>query len=181
MGDADATEAITLQEAIQPVTFIVKSDGQPIPGVTVRVEGCKDQTTDAAGKAVCQLYAGHYAYSIRKSGYRTTSGTITVANTPLTVEVNLPKRKEPTPDALEEAELAAVHLRPNPFTEELTLTGVANAHRIAVLNALGAEVCSVQPNGRALLTLQLGYLPAGFYLVRITSANGQRTIPVVKR
>lgn len=181
VGDADATEAITLQEATQSVTFIVKSDGQPIPGVAVRVEGCTDQTTDATGKAECQLHAGHYAYSLRKSGYRTTRGTIAVANTPLTVEVNLPKRKEPAPNALEEAELAAVLLHPNPFTEELTLTGVANAHRIAVLNALGTEVCSVQPDGRALLTLQLGYLPAGFYLVRITSANGQCTIPVVKR
>ena len=181
VGDADATEAITLQEATQPVTFIVKSEGQPIPGVTVRVEGCTERTTDATGKAVCQLHAGHYAYSLRKSGYRTTRGTIAVANTSLTVEVNLPKRKKPTPDALEEAELAAVRIRPNPFTEELTLTGVANAHRIAVLNALGAEVCSVQPNGRALLTLQLGYLPAGFYLVRITSSHGQRSIPVVKR
>ena len=181
VGDTDTTEAITLQEATQPITFIVKSEGQPIPEVTVRVEGCKDQTTDAAGQAVCQLYAGHYAYSIRKAGYRTSSGTVTVANTPQTVEVNLAKRKEPTPAALEEAELAAVRIRPNPFTEELTLTGVTNAHRIAVLNALGAEVCSVQPGGRAQLTLQLGHLPAGFYLVRITSSNGQRTIPVVKR
>lgn len=76
----------------QKVTLTVKDNaGTPaaVSGATVDVDGARAKTDDS-GKAVYNLRAGTYPVTVKKSGYRTVSDTITVAGTAVTKDITLP-------------------------------------------------------------------------------------------
>ena len=59
------------------ITFTVDDADGALSGAKVDVSGAV-KTTDASGKAVFELRDGTYNYKIKKNGYRTATGTITV-------------------------------------------------------------------------------------------------------
>ena len=61
--------------------------------------------------------------------------------------------------------LADAQAMPNPFRGELTLTGVAKAESVAILDAAGAVVYTQALRGESRTVLQLDGLPAGLYMV----------------
>lgn len=74
------------------VTLTVKDDATTpaaISGATVDVDGSRLKT-DANGQAVYNLRTGTYPVTIKKSGYRTVTDTITVATAAVTKSVTLP-------------------------------------------------------------------------------------------
>jgi hypothetical protein len=74
------------------VTFTVKDNAETpavIAGARVDVNGAK-LTTAADGTAAFHLRAGSYPYTVRKSGYVTQSGTVTVASAPVAQSITLP-------------------------------------------------------------------------------------------
>lgn len=74
------------------VTLTVKDDATTpvaISGATVDVDGSRLKT-DASGQAVYNLRTGTYPVTIKKSGYRTVTDTITVATAAVTKSVTLP-------------------------------------------------------------------------------------------
>jgi HK97 family phage major capsid protein len=76
----------------QKVTLTVKDNAQTpvaVSGATVDVDGARTKTDDS-GKAVYNLRAGTYPVTIKKTGYRTVSDTITVDNAAVTKDITLP-------------------------------------------------------------------------------------------
>lgn len=76
----------------QKVTLTVKDNAQTpvaVSGATVDVDGARAKTDDS-GKAVYNLRTGTYPVTIKKSGYRTVSDTITVDNAAVTKDITLP-------------------------------------------------------------------------------------------
>lgn len=74
------------------VTLTVKDDATTpatISGATVDVDGSRLKT-DANGQAVYNLRTGTYPVTIKKSGYRTVTDTITVATAAVAKSVTLP-------------------------------------------------------------------------------------------
>ena len=74
------------------VTFTVKDNAETpvvIAGARVDVNGAK-LTTAADGTAAFHLRAGSYPYTVRKSGYVTQSGTVTVTSAPVAQAITLP-------------------------------------------------------------------------------------------
>jgi hypothetical protein len=76
----------------QKATLTVKDNAQTpvaVAGATVDVDGARTKTDDS-GKAVYNLRTGTYPVTIKKSGYRTVSDTITVDNAAVTKDITLP-------------------------------------------------------------------------------------------
>ncbi|UZT82908.1 phage major capsid protein [Caproicibacterium sp. BJN0003] len=76
----------------QKVTLTVKDNaGTPaaVSGATVDVDGARAKT-DSNGTAIYNLRAGTYPVTVKKSGYRTVSDTITVAGMAVTKDITLP-------------------------------------------------------------------------------------------
>lgn len=76
----------------QKVTLTVKDNAQTpaaVSGATIDVDGARTKTDDS-GKAVYNLRAGTYPVTIKKSGYRTVSDTITVDKMAVTKDITLP-------------------------------------------------------------------------------------------
>lgn len=73
-------------------TFTVKDDAATpaaVAGAMISLNGARKKT-DASGKAVYDLRAGSYPYTIKAEGYRTMSGSVTVASTAVSENVTLP-------------------------------------------------------------------------------------------
>ena len=77
--------------------------------------------------------------------------------------------------------LADAQAMPNPFRGELTLTGVAKAESVAILDAAGAVVYTQALRGESHAVLQLDGLPAGLYMVVLKAQGETRTLRVVKQ
>lgn len=78
--------------ATQAVTFTVSDNASSparVEGARVDIMGAK-LTTNASGQAVFNLRAGTYQYKVKKSGYTTISGSVTVASSAVPVAVTLP-------------------------------------------------------------------------------------------
>lgn len=76
----------------QAVTFTVSDNAQSPAAVAdayVNVNGARKKT-NSSGQAVFNLRAGTYPYTVKKNGYTTVSGTVTVASAGVSVSVTLP-------------------------------------------------------------------------------------------
>jgi hypothetical protein len=76
------------------------------------------------------------------------------------------------PASVNEFELNAVKLYPNPAQDQVTIEGIEKGSTIELINALGAVVQQKQASGYS-ETVSVQNLPEGMYMVRITMTNGQ--------
>ena len=78
--------------------------------------------------------------------------------------------------------LANVEAMPNPFNSELTLKGLTYAHQIQVLTIGGVPVLlHVLACPQEQITLALGHLPSGVYLVVVQGEGEMRVLRVLKQ
>ena len=175
----DAEEVVLLRSwPAYPVVFTVTSGQTRIPHATITVEG-KVVKTDGNGQAELRLRNGNYSYTVSKSGFETKTGTFTVADDGTSIGVDLTK----TSTAVRPIDplLAGAKAMPNPCKQGLTLSGVAHAQRIIVLNAAGQQVLIQEPNGAEEIYLDVANLPAGLYIVLLERADAHHTLRVVKQ
>jgi hypothetical protein len=71
------------------VTFHVTCEGQPLECATVTVDNNLVQITNNLGNAVFCLENGDYSFVVSKYGYENYSGSFTVDNAPLLLEIDL--------------------------------------------------------------------------------------------
>jgi hypothetical protein len=70
-----------------------------------------------------------------------------------------------------------VHLYPNPANEELYITGALQGSMIEIYNSAGALASQIPVSG---IQFDLSGLSAGYYVVRIMTQEGMRTVPLMK-
>lgn len=69
---------------------------------------------------------------------------------------------------------------PNPTTNNWTVTGTRDIESIQVYDILGKQVISVNPNASEVL-IDASTLKTGLYFAKISSANGSKTVKLVKK
>ncbi len=78
----------------------------------------------------------------------------------------------------------AISIFPNPATEEVKLTGLTGVGELRVLTAAGQAVEAGLPGlpvATDQITLEVGMLPAGAYMVQLRYADRVETRPFIKR
>jgi len=69
---------------------VIDSDGNPVEGATITLEGHPETTTNASGQATYpEVFPGTFAYEITKGGLEGASGTIEVVDQDVTVNATL--------------------------------------------------------------------------------------------
>ncbi len=87
-----------------------------------------------------------------------------------------------TPVGVNNPEASGLMIAPNPVTDLLYITAPDALSNVQVINIAGSVVKEIQLNGDAQTTLQMGNLPQGLYLLRITTVTGETLISkVIKR
>lgn len=81
---------------------------------------------------------------------------------------------------VEENAFADASVYPNPFAEKITVTEVAEANRILLVNAQGVILRSVAVNGANQIDLDVADVPAGIYMVVVENGAARRAFKVVK-
>ncbi len=80
------------------------------------------------------------------------------------------------------AEAGKFMVAPNPVTDLLYITAPDALSTVQIISTAGSVVKEIQLNGAAQVTLSVGDLPRGLYLMRITTVTGENLISkVIKR
>ncbi len=80
--------SITLNIAVYPLTFNVTADEAPVAGATISI-GDYELITGANGTALIGIFSGTYDFTVTKEGFEDATGSVTIANEPTTVNVEL--------------------------------------------------------------------------------------------
>jgi len=79
-----------------------------------------------------------------------------------------------------DVDLQHVALYPNPVKDVLTLTAATKINKVSIYNFLGQEVMTKNLNASE-ATIDVSYLSAGTYVVKITADDSAKTLKVVKQ
>lgn len=85
------------------------------------------------------------------------------------------------PTDVQDALLARVVVYPNPFVDEVHIKGLDAAEQLRVIDATGAVVRTFPLVGMSELTLRLGDLPSGVYMLVVDSPSHRKTIRLVRQ
>ncbi|MDD4384034.1 MAG: X2-like carbohydrate binding domain-containing protein [Bacteroidales bacterium] len=150
------------------VTFTVTEGTNPIEGATVSFDGA-DYTTNASGiAAIADVEAGTYNYTVSMTGYTDATGTVTVTDANVNVDLVLP------PNSVEQSSISSIRAYPNPFDNHITITNAEMVKRVVITNLIGQQVMSINLNGET--TVTTNNLASGIYLITFEGFNGQRAI-----
>jgi len=177
MPAANTTLAANFQEIVETytVTFNVKSNEVEIEGATITINGITETlTSDIDGIATVELESGDYEFSVAANDYEVYSGSFTVVDQDIAIEVDL------THVDVSTGILENVSVYPNPITNSINISGSYNLSRIVVSSITGSivqDIRSVQVN-----SIQLDVdLPSGIYFVILIASDGsQKTIKLVR-
>lgn len=174
---SEKTLMLNFPEKTYATTFSVTDGSAAVEGATVKATaGGKDYTatTDSTGKAVLDLPAGSYTYTVTKSGFETKSDSITVSNTG-NIDVALTK-------------ITVTYQVKWKFTDEATSTALKDVSvsvndTVLISNASG-EVTANLPNGSYPYTATLsgydevsGTAEVNGSSVSITKTMAKSTVP----
>ena len=165
------------------VIFSVKKDGTPLASAKVVVKAkpsgqeAANGTTNASGTVEFMLAAATYTYEVTADGCKAIAATdFVVEATEQTIEVTMEAKT-----GVEDAVFVTVVVAPNPFDALLRISNGDVRGKYTLYNTHGAEVASGALEG-AETRINTASLPAGIYLLRLTSENGaQKTFTVVKK
>ena len=177
MPAANTTLAANFQEIVETytVTFNVTSDEVAVEGATITIVGITETlTSDIDGIATVELESGDYEFSVAANDYEVYSGSFTVVDQDIAIEVDL------THVDVSTGILENFSVYPNPFTNSINISGSYNLSRIVVSSITGSivqDIRSVQVN-----SIQLDVdLPSGIYFVILIASDGsQKTIKLVR-
>jgi hypothetical protein len=147
-------------------TFTVKDQwGSEVHGATITIAGNQHE----AGKyLIDDLVPGNHSFKVNAEHYFEYSGTLTIAEDDVTVEVVLTADGTGIPEDV----LEAIQLFPNPATDFVTLSLPAGITAdITLINMMG-ETISFQEEVSGSRNIGLRNLPTGNYLLRITTPEG---------
>ena len=162
------------------VTFEVTSEGKAVERAKVSIAQ-KILSTDGNGLCSTELPDSTYSYSVRRTGYENATGTLVVKGKSLTEKVTLTKKPKHPDAAREISPLAGVEMAPNPCNEELHLQHTEPVAWLRIVNSQGVEVLRYTHNGQAGITLPVGTLPEGLYLLQLSdNQGGTHTLQFVK-
>jgi hypothetical protein len=72
-----------------------------------------------------------------------------------------------------------IKVYPNPAQQQVTIEGVDNYNRVQLLDGSGRMVKEQLNNGQYLLTMNLGELKSGMYLLRLINGIENQTIKLM--
>ncbi len=162
------------------VTFEVTSEGKAVERAKVSIAQ-KILSTNGNGLCTTELPDSTYSYTVRRTGYENATGTVVVKGESLTEKVTLTKKPKQPDAAREISPLAGVEMAPNPCNEELHLQHTELVAWLRIVNSQGVEVLRYTHNGQAGITLPVGALPEGLYLLQLSdNQGGTHTLQFVK-
>jgi len=168
-------DTIKLSSASYPVTFSVYANGEAVEGAEIVIEGYPDFLyTNSLGVALTSLKDGDYSYNVTKTGYNPILGNIfTVSGGDKNVDILL------FPLSGGDSKLGAAAVYPNPFSSYLRIGGVAGVEYIKLTSLTGQVAMEFRGNGSETYTLNTANLPAGFYLITLELASGEKLVKKV--
>lgn len=167
VADADVSETVTMSLSEYNVSFIVTdSDSNPLEGVSIAFDGAT-LTTDAAGMASAMVINGTYAYTATFDNYNTATGEIVVNGADVSETITM------NGIGIASFDLSKVVTYPNPFSSDLTITGLENIEQVALLNVLGEVIYISIPTSEKHV-ISTDALSGGIYMLRIID-NQEKT------
>ena len=156
------------------VTFVVKNENEEvIDDAVITFNG----TAMAAGQYVVNdVEAGTYNYSISRDTYLDYTGTVTVVDQDITVNVVM------IIDGIADYNNAALQVYPVPAKDQLNIVASENILNVKLVDLTGRVVYQNAQVGNSTLEVSVNHLNEGIYFVQIQTAKGLavRKIQVVK-
>jgi hypothetical protein len=170
--DIDVSEEVTLSLTTYNVTFTINSGTDAVAGATVNLNGYGTAISDASGIATFTnvLPANNIAYTVSATNYNDASGTVSVAGSDVSEEVQLAK----TTTGFDELGDYSINVYPNPTTDILTITQQAGnpVARIEFYTTSGRKVkVENLPNNSEKIILNVQDLVSGTYILKCTARN----------
>ena len=160
------------------VTFTVTDGTSPIEGATVTLAGYEEQTTDSTGTAIFDSIAieNNIAYTVNASGYLEATGTISVVNVPVSVNITM------ITVGIDELSNNRLNIYPNPST------GIFYIKPERVLDNTQLFIRDI--NGKLILSqkfnsdnnkVDISDSPAGIYFIQMFTDNKVVTKKIIKQ
>jgi len=145
------------------VTFVVTTNGSPVEGATVSLEGEDDQITPANGTVVFQKDNGTYNWTVTHPNFGTVSDQVTVNNAPVTVPVMLVGVNTITSNSFS--------ILPNPSNDGIfnltTTSTIKYSSDIAVYDLTGKIVYAGNVKDNDVNIIDLSEQEPGMYIMQI--------------
>lgn len=158
----------TLTNDTFEVLFVVKSNGNALPGANVSLNGYETQVTDANGIATFAAvgYAKGLSYTVGKDGYQTFYGSADITSNK-SINVNLILTG--IDDLNEDSPL----IYPNPATDIVYVKVNSAVDQIQILSITGTILKQSKPQNNTTIEIPVGELTRGAYIVRIRQSSGK--------
>lgn len=167
---------VTLELFVLDVNFLVKNIFEtPVEEALVFVNGVGQQLTDASGMcSFIGLTPGVYTYVVSKALHSTETGTFTLTDTNLTVEIFLDVIPGVNENALEE-----IQFFPNPVADKIQFNGSIGKFDLQITD-LNGKILIHQKAVNADQEIDVSHLKSGFYIAALTYNGAQKTIKFQK-
>ena len=166
-GDINVTAEFAVDK--WQVTFSVIQDGQPVESAQILISSVgTDLLTDNTGQAVTTLPDGNYLYDvIINSLLMIDDATLEVSGADATENITI------NATLVSSAEHSTISIWPNPVKEVVWIESNIHIAEITVFDMAGNLIVLVNnPEEK----VNLSFLPPGFYLLKITDAEGKHTV-----
>jgi hypothetical protein len=172
-----ASEIVTIDfeisEPLYTVTFNVTSNGSPVNGASIAIDG-ETLTTNAAGVATIELVDGTYAYTITKEGFDEytseviVDGADVVENANLTVGIN-------------DAVASMLNVYPNPASDVIFIERTSSDNVVVeIYNNKGVVINTFEMN-EARKEVSVSELNSGVYFIRMVGETTNNVIRFIKK
>ncbi len=152
-------------------TFNLTYQGDPVEGAKVNIAGM-DLMSDAAGAAEGEMINGDYAYEVTMDGFDTITGTVSIADENVTVDLTMNMTGISDATATQN-----FNIYPNPTTGVIRIETEGRNNVVTLYNAVGKEIAKRVIDNET--TMNLSDYSEGVYFVRVQGENGVSTQRVV--
>ncbi len=162
--------------SVYPVVFNIHDSNGPIEGAVITIGNVTSSiSTDNEGHASISLPNGNYNYYVSFKRYLPMSGKFSVKSLNQTVDLLI------STVGIESADDAAINVFPNPFSDELIVTGLTGETQLS-LSGLSGNIIITKPASGTQETIDTKGLPAGIYILTIENSTGQKIVrKVIKK
>jgi hypothetical protein len=163
-------------KSVYSVVFNIHNSNGAIEGAIITIDNVTNSiTTDNQGHASVSLPNGIYNYYISFKSYLPISGKFEIKSLGKTVDLFL------STVGVESTLDAAINVYPNPFSNELIITGLTGETKLSLCGLSGNTLIMKQSSGTQ-ETIDTKNLPGGIYMLTIENEKGQKIVrKVIKR
>ncbi len=159
MGDAAEYQLTYIWVDYWNVTFTITGAGQPLADVSVAI-GEEQYLTNDAGQVVFELEDGDYNYTITKSGWETTTGSVTVEGDNELVEIELIS-------GLSTVQLPTLAVYPNPAKQNLTIERPTAEKALVEVYSIDGKLVYTSQWESSTIILDVENFDNGVYQIRV--------------